>query len=160
MEDNSIEVSSTIKSATSSSKDAVMKNEPCPFCAIVSNHLKAQVIFDWENTMAILDHRPIAEGHCLVIPKLHLVDVTDIPTLLGGEIQALISTVVKSQRAALGTPGAMVMNNNVVSQHVKHFHAHVIPRRIGDGISILAKNRPRQGTAHLEEVSAKLRSQI
>ena len=157
MEDSSVEVNNKKTVTNGLHTPFGLARKKCPFCAIVAKTSPAHVIFEENSAMAILDHRPISPGHCLVIPKSHLVDITQIPHDLGGELQSLVRRVVKIQRVGLGTAGVLVVNNNVVDQHVDHFHIHVIPRRVADGISIGAKVRGGRGGAPLDEVAKKLR---
>ncbi|MCU0595911.1 MAG: HIT family protein [Desulfobacterota bacterium] len=44
----------------------------CVFCRIVSGSEPAQVILENEHSLSILDINPLAQGHCLVIPKRHV----------------------------------------------------------------------------------------
>jgi histidine triad (HIT) family protein len=44
----------------------------CVFCRIVSGGEPAQVILENEHALSILDINPLAQGHCLVIPKRHV----------------------------------------------------------------------------------------
>ena len=53
--------------------------ESCIFCKIVRKQAPASIIYEDETVMAFLDIRPLNEGHTLVIPKKHYVDIFDIP---------------------------------------------------------------------------------
>lgn len=108
----------------------------CHFCSIVALHAPGHIVFEEELALAILDYRPAADGHCLVIPRSHIVDVTDIPCNVAAELSALVRRVVVAQRAALNVSGALILNNNVVDQHLSHHHIHVVPRRVADGIGV------------------------
>ncbi len=50
----------------------------CPFCQIVAGKAPCRKVYEDEHTMAFLDLHPISRGHCLVIPKKHVVWFTDI----------------------------------------------------------------------------------
>jgi histidine triad (HIT) family protein len=50
----------------------------CLFCSIVSGKAPARKVYEDEHTLAFLDLHPISRGHCLVIPKKHVVWFTDI----------------------------------------------------------------------------------
>jgi histidine triad (HIT) family protein len=54
-------------------------DESCIFCKIVSKQVPASNIYEDETIMAFLDIQPLNEGHTLVIPKRHYVDIFDIP---------------------------------------------------------------------------------
>ncbi len=44
----------------------------CVFCNIVSGDAKANIVYENEKSLAILDINPWSKGHCLVIPKRHV----------------------------------------------------------------------------------------
>src|SRR5690606_20113266 len=81
-----------------------------------------------------LDIRPVFKGHVLVVPRVHVVTLTDLPeSALGGyftEVRRLAAAV----ESGLGAGGTFVAINNRVSQSVPHLHTHVIPRTKGDGL--------------------------
>ncbi len=59
--------------------------------------------------------------------------------------------------------GAFVAQNNVVSQSVPHLHAHVIPRRQGDGFfspRIIWKRVKYRDAAHMAETAAQIRATL
>ena len=59
-------------------------NEECLFCKIVRKEIPAGIIFENDLIMVFLDIRPVNKGHCLVIPKIHVIEVDQIesPELL------------------------------------------------------------------------------
>ena len=44
----------------------------CIFCDIVQGRAKAHLIHEDELSLGLLDINPLAEGHCLIIPKRHV----------------------------------------------------------------------------------------
>jgi histidine triad (HIT) family protein len=50
----------------------------CPFCQIIAGKAPVRKVYEDEQTLAFLDLHPISRGHCLVIPKKHVVWFTDI----------------------------------------------------------------------------------
>ena len=48
--------------------------EKCPFC-----YVDREVIIENQDAMAILDLYPVSAGHALVIPKIHIASVFDLP---------------------------------------------------------------------------------
>ncbi|WP_330474547.1 HIT family protein [Terrabacter sp. C0L_2] len=106
----------------------------CVFCSIVAGDVPADVVLDEPDLVAFLDRRPVFKGHVLLVPRLHVDTLLDLPadlhaTLLGAT-QRLAAAVVD----ALGSQGSFVAMNNVVSQSVPHLHVHVVPRTKGDGL--------------------------
>jgi histidine triad (HIT) family protein len=55
------------------------KAKPCVFCAIINGEATAEIIDDSEHYIAFLDHRPLFHGHTLLVPKLHVQLLSDLP---------------------------------------------------------------------------------
>jgi histidine triad (HIT) family protein len=106
----------------------------CVFCTILAGELPAAVVSETTDTLAFLDVRPVFPGHVLLVPRIHVETLPDLPTELlapfFGESQRLARAVV----TGLGADGSFVAMNNTVSQSVPHLHVHVIPRRRKDGL--------------------------
>jgi histidine triad (HIT) family protein len=111
-----------------------MADESCLFCRIVSGELPAVIVFEDENTLAFLDHRPLFPGHTLLIPREHFETLGDLPATQVGPLfknAQLLSRVVET---AMDAEGTFVAMNNRVSQSVPHLHVHIVPRRRKDGL--------------------------
>ena len=109
-------------------------SDGCLFCRIVSGELPATIVYEDENAIAILDHRPLFPGHTLLIPRQHIETLGELPATLVApyfEAAQLLSLAIESAMEAEGTFVAM---NNRVSQSVAHLHVHVVPRRRKDGL--------------------------
>ncbi len=106
----------------------------CLFCRIVSGELPATIVYEDEQTVAFLDHRPLFHGHTLLVPRVHVETLGELPVSLVGpffETAQLLSVAVQ---AGLDAEGTFVAMNNRVSQSVPHLHVHVVPRRKKDGL--------------------------
>ena len=106
----------------------------CLFCRIVSGELPATIVYEDDNSVAFLDHRPLFPGHTLLVPREHVETLGDLPTEIVApyfEAAQLLSCAIESAMEAEGTFVAM---NNRVSQSVPHLHVHVVPRRKKDGL--------------------------
>jgi len=106
----------------------------CLFCAIVAGTTPAFVVADTAELLAFLDIRPVFKGHVLVVPKEHVVTLTDLPETAVGPLFAGVRRVTAAVEAGLGCGGTFVAMNNKVSQSVPHLHVHVVPRTRGDGL--------------------------
>ena len=53
--------------------------ETCIFCKIARKETEASIIYENADVIAFMDIRPVSEGHTLIIPKKHYVDIFDIP---------------------------------------------------------------------------------
>lgn|SRR5574338_728833 len=106
----------------------------CLFCRIVSGELPATIVYEDDNSVAFLDHRPLFPGHTLLIPRQHVETLGELSQKILApyfEAAQLLSRAVES---AMDAEGTFVAMNNRVSQSVPHLHVHVVPRRRKDGL--------------------------
>lgn len=106
----------------------------CPFCDIAAGRAPADVVLADDVAVAFLDRSPLFEGHVLVVPRLHVTTLADLPADLVGPLFQRVQRIAAALPTALGADGTFVANNNVVSQSVAHLHVHVVPRRRKDGL--------------------------
>jgi len=115
-----------------------MNKSDCIFCKIAAGKIKTEKIADTDNFIVINDANPIAEGHCLIISKNHYENVLDLPTTLGIELLDLTkkqsARLIKEHKAE----GINLVQNNfkAAGQIVKHYHLHIIPRKMGDNVKL------------------------
>ena len=116
-----------------------MSRDPdCVFCKIVAGEIPSFTLFEDEATLAFMDINPANEGHALVIPKEHEVDLYSISD------EALARTVVTAKKVAaavartLNPDGLNLVqcNGPAAAQSVMHFHVHVLPRVKDDGLAM------------------------
>ena len=111
-----------------------MSDSYCLFCKIARGEIAARLVFEDDDCLAFLDHRPVFPGHSLLVPKKHYETLTDLPAEL---IEPFFSAAQKLARAVeqgMEAHGTFVAMNNRVSQSVAHLHLHVVPRRRKDGL--------------------------
>lgn len=106
----------------------------CTFCAIAAGTAAAEVVYSDDLVVAFLDRSPLFAGHTLVTPRHHAVTLPDLPAEDIGPFFRRVQRIAAVMPDALGAEGTFVAINNVVSQSVAHLHAHVVPRRRGDGL--------------------------
>jgi histidine triad (HIT) family protein len=107
---------------------------PCVFCAIVRGEVPTSFVLRGERVCAFLDTRPVFKGHVLVIPAAHVEDLQALPGDLVAPLWTAVQRIAGAVEAGLQAQGAFVGLNNRISQSVPHLHAHVVPRRKGDGL--------------------------
>jgi diadenosine tetraphosphate (Ap4A) HIT family hydrolase len=101
----------------------------CPFCTLSRDRISIAT----EHAVAFSDGYPVAPGHTLVIPRLHLPSLFDVP-----DVQAAVWQLVAQVRGKLmhdlHPDGFNIGINDglAAGQTVPHAHVHVIPRWIGD----------------------------
>ena len=104
------------------------------FCGIVAGSVPAFIVASPAEGVAFLDTRPVFKGHVLVVPRVHVVQLTDLPPDLLPGYFGFVQRVAGAVPAATGAQGTFVAINNIVSQSVPHLHTHVVPRTKGDGL--------------------------
>ena len=133
----------------------------CVFCSIVAGDAPAAVVLDTERTMAFLDVRPLFPGHALLVPRLHVETLAELPPELLEPLFADAQRLAAAMESALGAAGSFVAMNNRVSQSVPHLHVHVVPRNRKDGLRGFFWPRTKYDSdAHMEEVAATLRRAV
>jgi len=115
----------------------------CIFC----NYSKSEIIVENKFTYAILDHFPVNNGHCLIIPKRHFADFFEATE---EEVKAIYSLMheVKEMFEVQYEPAGYNIGINVgayAGQTINHMHVHLIPRYVGD------VEDPRGGIRNLKE---------
>ena len=112
--------------------------DDCLFCKIAAGEIPATVVREDARTLAFMDIFPGTRGHCLVIPRAHAADVTEIDP---DDLAACAMAAQDLARRALGRLGAEGVNlfnscGAAAGQTVFHFHIHVLPRYAGDGLKL------------------------
>ena len=106
----------------------------CVFCEIVAGDLAADVVLDEPDVVGFLDRRPLFKGHVLLVPREHVVTLSDLPEPLIVPLFSSAQRIADAITSGLGAQGTFVAMNNIVSQSVAHLHVHVVPRTKGDGL--------------------------
>lgn len=131
----------------------------CIFCNIIKKEAPATVIDEDKNIITIFDIRPLFPGHCLIIPKHHVITLPDLESNLINPLFEKVQLISDIIPKALHVEGTFVAINNIVSQSVPHLHVHVVPRKKGDGLKGFFW--PRNGyrdTAHKEAIADSIRA--
>lgn len=106
----------------------------CVFCRIVRGELPVHKVHEDDRVLAFLDIHPSAPGHTLIIPKIHVTRIEDMPDEDADALFEALHRLVGRIQAAVDAPSSTVgINNGPESgQEVPHVHIHVIPRFRGD----------------------------
>ena len=129
----------------------------CLFCRIVSGELPAVIVYEDENSLAFLDHRPLFPGHTLLVPRDHVETLDELPLKLVGPYFEATQLLAHAVETAMDAEGTFVAMNNRVSQSVPHLHVHVVPRRRKDGLKGFFWPRTKyKGEEEMQEVREKI----
>ena len=106
-------------------------NNPCLFC----NIKESGNIYENDLAYASYDSYPVSEGHCLIIPRRHIKDYSD----LSNEELVACNDIIKVMKNKILNKDQKVKGFNiginigkVSGQSIFHCHIHLIPRRDGD----------------------------
>ena len=136
----------------------------CVFCQIVQGELTAHVVLDdgpGGHTLAFLDQRPLFKGHVLLVPRVHVETLADLPPDLVSPLFLEVRRLSEAMESVLGAAGSFVALNNKVSQSVAHLHVHVVPRNLKDGLKGFFWPRTRYDSDdEMAEWAARLRDGI
>ncbi|HEV2333936.1 MAG TPA: HIT domain-containing protein [Stellaceae bacterium] len=131
----------------------------CIFCRIVRGEVPCFKLFEDDETLAFMDINPVHDGHCLVIPKAHYPNVFEIaPEAMAAAARTAIR-LAKAVNEALTPDGLNLIQSNGkgAAQSVDHFHLHVLPRRLGDGLLVNWELKPGD-MAHIGNIAERIRA--
>ena len=140
-----------------------MPTRPCVFCEIVAGREPAHVVLDDEVAMAFLDLRPLFPGHTLLVPRVHVETLAELPPDLVEPYfsRAQRLSALMEAPEGMGAAGSFVAMNNRVSQSVPHLHTHVVPRHRKDGLRGFFWPRAKYASdAEAAEVASRLRAAL
>ena len=124
----------------------------------MKKEIPAEIVYEDEGVVAILDIHPCAPGHTVVIPRRHAETILSLADDELGPVMRGVKNVTVKLLASLKADGFTVGVNHgrVAGQVVEHLHIHVIPRWAGDGggsIHSVVRNAPRES---LEEIKKRI----
>jgi histidine triad (HIT) family protein len=104
----------------------------CLFCGIVDGKINANVVYRDDGIVAFKDIAPKAPVHILIIPRKHLVSVSDIAETdrgLIGEIFQVAARLAREQGIADSGYRVVVNSGADAGQSVFHLHYHLLGGR-------------------------------
>jgi histidine triad (HIT) family protein len=99
----------------------------CAFCLIVQGLAPAEIVYMWEDALAIVPLNPCTSGHLLVIPKVHVATALEDP-----EVSAI--TLRRASEIASDPCNIIINVGKEASQTIFHLHIHIVPRSANDGL--------------------------
>jgi histidine triad (HIT) family protein len=107
----------------------------CVFCVVVQDLTQAHVVAENDVSVAVLDTKPAAPGHTLVLPRAHIENIWDLDVDTAGALMETVCSVAKLLRQRLQPDGLTLRQNNGAAsgQRIPHLHIHLVPRWQGDG---------------------------
>ena len=102
----------------------------CIFCKIITGEIPGHVVYENEHVLAFLDISQTTEGHTLIIPKVHRVDIFEMEASVMEQVFSVAPKIARALKTAFNCRGINIVSNNGKSagQSVFHYHVHLIPR--------------------------------
>ncbi len=98
------------------------------FCKIIKGELPANVVYEDDSLMSIMDASPFMPGHLLIIPKKHYTTILDMDEDIIIKIHNLAKDLIKKMEERYeDIVSVKVVVNYGEEQKVKHYHMHLIP---------------------------------
>lgn len=131
----------------------------CLFCSIIAGDIPSNKVYEDENVFAFLDIGPVSEGHTLVVPKVHSVNLAEGTLEAAEASMRAIYTIAPAILRAVGADGYNLGMNHgeCAGQDVMHTHLHIMPRKNGVARSFV-KTHP--SSEALAETAERIREQI
>lgn len=137
--------------------DYNVEEKDCIFCKIINKEIDAISLYEDDLLQVIMDIDPINDGHLLIIPKAHKLDLDDLTQDESTNIMKLSKVLVKLLKQSFDLDGYSIMQNGGYFNDIGHYHMHIFPRYKGDGFawhdSVLSKK-------DVAEVSSKLKANL
>ena len=128
------------------------------FTKIIQGEIPCEKIIETDSEIAFLDINPCASGHTLVIPKLEVERLEDLPETQAMSLMRTIQQVAKAVSTSFnGIDYNLILNNGVnAGQVIEHVHFHVLPR--AEGSPGPFRKHIQYAEGEMQEVGAKIRN--
>jgi histidine triad (HIT) family protein len=103
---------------------ADMAEAACVFCRIVAGVKPAHAIFANDDVVAFLDVSPAADGHSLVVPRVHCRNLLDAPPPVAAAVMAGAQDVARLLVSSLDAEGVTLFQANEPAGWHDVFHLH------------------------------------
>ena len=107
--------------------------EDCIFCKIIKGEIPSRKIYEDETIEIIMNINPNTNGHLLVLPKKHMVNLFDTSNeFISHCLDVVRENIYPMLKEKLNCEGLTLAQNNELGQEIKHYHIHLIPRYTDD----------------------------
>ena len=100
----------------------------CLFCKIERNEIPSERVYEDDDVIVIRDIAPKADTHLLVIPRKHIVNLSELSTddeQLMGKIMLLLPQLAQEQGLTDGFR-TIINTGHGGGQEVFHLHVHLL----------------------------------
>jgi histidine triad (HIT) family protein len=126
------------------------------FSKIIAGQIPAYKIAENDKFFAFLDIFPLVEGHVLVVPKIEIDNLFDLPADYLSEILIFAQSIAKAIEAAFDCNRCGI---SVVGLEVPHAHIHLIPINSADDLNF-TRGKIKQTPDQLKKAQEKILSHL
>lgn len=101
-------------------------SEDCIFCKIIKGDIPSAKVYEDDKMIAINDVAPAAPVHILLMPKIHIANVTTAAPELLGYMLGKVKQIAKKSGIAEKGFRVVINTGDDGGQTVKHLHIHII----------------------------------
>ena len=122
------------------------------FSKIIAGEIPSYKIAENEKFFAFLDIFPLVKGHVLVIPKIEVDNMFDLPDEYLSELLVFAKPIAKAIERSFSCNRCGM---EVVGLEVPHAHLHLIPINSSDDLNF-TRRKLKPGPEQLKEVQEKI----
>jgi histidine triad (HIT) family protein len=106
------------------------------FAKILRGEIPSIRVYEDQDTVAIMDIMPQADGHVLVIPRASSRNLLDADPAIFKPLFETVQVVARAVQQAFGADGVLIkqFNEEAAGQTVFHLHVHIVPRKAGEAL--------------------------
>jgi histidine triad (HIT) family protein len=126
------------------------------FSKIIAGEIPGYRIAENEKFFAFLDIFPLVEGHVLVVPKIEVDNLFDLPADYLSEMLVFAKPIAKAIEAAFDCNRCGI---SVIGLEVPHAHMHLIPINSADDLNF-TRGKIKLTPDQLKKIQEKILSQM
>jgi histidine triad (HIT) family protein len=106
------------------------------FAKILRGEIPSIRVYEDQDTIAIMDIMPQADGHVLVITRASSRNLLDADPAVFKPLFETVQIMARAVQQAFGAEGVLIkqFNERAAGQTVFHLHVHVVPRKAGEAL--------------------------
>lgn len=126
------------------------------FSKIIAGEIPSYRIAENEKCFAFLDIFPLVKGHTLVVPKVEVDNLFDLPSDYLGELMKFAQPIAKAIEKSFDCNRCGI---SVVGLEVPHAHIHLIPINSADDLNF-TREKLKLSPEELKQVQGKIISNL
>jgi histidine triad (HIT) family protein len=136
------------------------KMSECLGCRLSNQIEPVNIIYENEYVCCFLDIQPFNEGHTLILPKQHHLDVEELDIETANAIMTASMIISRAIKKLYNPDGITICQNGGKFNDLNHYHMHVIPRYKEQPFYIEEQIDTTKEKSDFSETKAKLKDMI